>query len=254
MNGDGSLLLAFARHCAVVAVGDRGLIASLFLTGLVGSVTHCAGMCGPFVLSQVAARLETIPARSMSEWHRLSGAALAPYHLGRLTTYTALGVVAAALAGSVGTIAGLRWLSAALLVTAAVLLAAYAVPGLKAALRLGAGSASGSGWLNRLAAPLFKAPIGGRGYLLGVLLGFIPCGLVYGALAAAAATRDPVGGGLAMAAFALGTVPTLFGIGLAGHMAGARIRPWVAKGAPLLLILNALVLTWMAWTLVSAPI
>ncbi|MBY0430344.1 MAG: sulfite exporter TauE/SafE family protein, partial [Rhodospirillales bacterium] len=48
-------------------------MASLFLTGLVGSLSHCAGMCGPFVLSQVAARLESRPASRMREWHRLTG-------------------------------------------------------------------------------------------------------------------------------------------------------------------------------------
>ena len=30
-----------------------GLPASLFLAGLVGGATHCAGMCSPFVFAQI---------------------------------------------------------------------------------------------------------------------------------------------------------------------------------------------------------
>lgn len=251
MAGDIFALVAAAgSHCAVVVTERRGLLASLFVTGLVGGVTHCAGMCGPFVLTQVAARLEGIPARAMGEWHRLSGAALLPYHLGRLTTYSALGAAVAALAGSIGASGGLRWLSAALLAAAAVLLIGYAVPSLK--LRLPQ-NVWWSRYVSTLARPLFAAPLGWRGYALGVLLGFIPCGLLYGALAAAAATHDPVAGGLGMAVFVLGTVPALVGIGLAGHLAGAHFRAWVRRGAPLLLMLNAAILLWMAGTQLLTP-
>ncbi|MFN8928129.1 MAG: sulfite exporter TauE/SafE family protein, partial [Rhodospirillales bacterium] len=35
-----------------------GLPLTLLLAGLVGGATHCAGMCGPFVLAQVGARLD----------------------------------------------------------------------------------------------------------------------------------------------------------------------------------------------------
>ena len=59
------------------------------------------------------------------------------------------------------------------------------------------------------------------------------------ALAAAAATGDPVAGALGMLAFAAGTVPMLLAIGLAGHAAGGRWRVSVLKWAPLLLLANA---------------
>lgn len=55
------------------------------------------------------------------------------------------------------------------------------------------------------ARPLFAAPFGWRGYLLGVMLGFIPCGLVYGALVLAAATGAALNGGAVMLVFGLGT-------------------------------------------------
>ncbi|SDG75813.1 sulfite exporter TauE/SafE family protein [Roseospirillum parvum] len=249
------LLDAGLSHCRVVVDAHGSLLASLFMAGLLGGLTHCTGMCGPFVLSQVAARLEEVPASRMREWHRLAGASLIPYHLGRLTTYVGLGVAAALVAGAALRLPGLSWLSAALLGLAALLFIGFALPRLKAlpgldlpVLRRLENRLSDS--LGRVARPLFASPTGGRGYLLGVVLGFLPCGLLYGALAAAAAPGDPLTGALAMGAFAVGTVPALFGVGLIGHLAGGAFKSLTAQVAPLLLLLNAGVLGYMAITLI----
>jgi sulfite exporter TauE/SafE len=83
-----------------------------------------------------------------------------------------------------------------------------------------------------------------------VLLGFIPCGLLYGALAAAAATGDPLAGAMGMGAFTLGTIPALFGIGAAGQFAATRWRGIVDTVAPVLLIINAGILGFLAFELV----
>lgn len=246
-----ALIAAGLSHCSGVVAEQGGLLTSLFVTGLVGGVSHCIGMCGPFVLSQVGARLEKIPAARMREWHRLTGAALLPYQLGRMTTYMLLGAAGATLAGQINSLSGLRWLSAGLLLLAAVLFAGHAIPRLRRLWQPAATvSAPPTGrWINRIAAPLFAAPLGWRGYGLGLVLGFIPCGLLYAALAAAAATGDPVAGAFGMAAFCLGTMPNLFAVGLAGHLAGQRWRGLIAQAAPVLLLLNAGVLAWLAVSL-----
>jgi len=243
MPDSDSLLALIANGlsvCRVVAAGHAGLLSGLFLTGLVGSLSHCTGMCGPFVLSQVAARLEAVPAAGLNEWHRLSGGALLPYHLGRATTYAALGAIAAGAAGTLAGWGGFRFLAALLLAAAAVALLSMAVPGLKALLTA---SPSPAGWwsrgLGRWAAPLFARPIGLKGWALGVLLGFLPCGLLYAALAAAAASGDALAGALAMLAFTAGTVPALLVIGLLGQAAAGRWRQPLLKWAPLLLVANA---------------
>ena len=117
------------QHGAFVPADEAGLVAlvgALFAAGLAGGFTHCAGMCGPFVLAQVAGFLDKVDAARMSELTRLRGAALVPYHLGRLTTYSALGALAGGLAGRVQEIAGLRWIAAGLLALAALLFLAQA--------------------------------------------------------------------------------------------------------------------------------
>ena len=67
------------------------ILISLINLGFFGGFTHCSGMCGPFVLTQVSSRLQTISLAKFSHFERLRSLALIPYHLGRITTYTCIG-------------------------------------------------------------------------------------------------------------------------------------------------------------------
>ena len=248
-----NLLISGFAQCRAVVVEHGGLLTSLLMAGLVGSATHCVGMCGPFVLGQTVARLEARPATEMREFHRLAGAALVPYHLGRMTTYAGLGAGAAALAGGVIDMTGLKWLSAALLVLAALFFLGYAVTRLRVSLPWL--SSGGESWwsrrIGRFVRPLFDRPVGLRGYALGLALGFLPCGLLYGALAGAAASGGALSGALAMAAFAAGTVPALFAIGLAGHVVGRQWQGAVARVMPVVMMINAAALSYLAWRVIA---
>ncbi|KIL99642.1 putative membrane copper tolerance protein [Paramagnetospirillum magnetotacticum MS-1] len=237
--------------CRVGIDGNENLLLGLFVTGLVGSLTHCGGMCGPFVLSQCAARMQAIPLERMTEMRRLAGAALLPYHLGRAATYGALGALAASFGGILGGGGSFRLLAAGLLGVAAFLLLAMALPGIKA---LG-GAGGDSRWaqsVGRLAGPLFARPFGLRGWALGVLLGFIPCGLLYAALAAAAAGGNGVAGAFGMLAFWAGTVPMLVLVAMVGQAALSHWRAPLLRAAPALLVLNAGMLGFMAWQLLAS--
>ena len=233
------------------------LLPTLFLAGLTGGFAHCIAMCGPFVMAQVSSRLEGVPAAAMDEGHRLTGGLLVPYHLGRATTYAALGAVAAQLSGALSLRWDLRWISFALLAAAAVFFTVQGLRGLGVPLpRLVSRDPSGEGPVARalgsLAKPFFQNPTGWRGYALGLVLGLLPCGLVYGALAAAAATGTIWGGALAMTAFSLGTMPALAGVGIAGQAAGRAMRTLMRRVGPLFLFLGAGLLVVMAWRTVGA--
>jgi len=251
------LVAGALTHCRVSLEGHGGLITSLALAGLAGGFSHCAGMCGPLALIQVSARLERIPLRRMREWHRWAGALLLPYHLGRATTYAVLGAAAALASEQVSRLPGLKLLSAALLALAALVLLAQGLRGLKQWLpalplpRLPLLSPPlpvlswTARWGRRLQ-PLWRAPVGGRGYLLGVALGFLPCGLIYGAVAAAAASGDAVAGAIGMLAFSAGTVPGLLLVSLAGHGVGRLGPTTLQRVATLLLLANAALLGGLA--------
>ncbi|WP_114377088.1 sulfite exporter TauE/SafE family protein [Elioraea thermophila] len=226
----------------LTALGTGGTLAlagALFLAGLVGSATHCVGMCGPFVAAQVTARFSACPTLS-----RLEAGALVPYHLGRMLTYTGLGAVAGFLSGTIVHAAGFRPMLVALLLLGALLMLAQAM--VQVAALLPSAPAGIADRVVRLASPLLADPRGSRRFLLGVVLGFLPCGLLYGALAAAASSASALGGAIAMAAFALGTVPALLGVGLAGAFFGRRFRPVARAVAAPLLLLNAAVLGALA--------
>lgn len=248
-----SILASGVAHCQTVATEHGGLLSSLFAAGLFGSFTHCVGMCGPFVLSQTMTRLEAVPAAQMREFHRLAGAALIPYHLGRMTTYISLGMILSALADGMIAASGMKWLSAALLILAALFFTGYGLRKLNVTFPWKIGSWAGPSprWLASITRPLFQRPVGWRGFALGIALGFLPCGLLYGALAASAASGSVVAGGLGMLAFALGTIPALIAVGVAGHTVGGHWRGATAMILPLLMILNAMALTYFAWRIVA---
>jgi len=214
-----------------------GLALSLFLAGLGGGVMHCAGMCGPFVIGQVMIDSDHVAAARYGEWRRLAGAALAPYHLGRLTTYTSMGLVAGAATGLFASTAAFALISSVLLIVGALFM-------LVQAFGIAARGFSPLGpLLARWAMPLSLSHRAGARYLLGVVLGFLPCGLIYGALGAAAGTGAAWRGGLAMAAFSLGTVPALVAVGWGGALLRRRWQGtmrWVAS--PFLMINAALML------------
>jgi sulfite exporter TauE/SafE len=226
--------------CQPGALGGMGLTASLFAAGLAGSVVHCAGMCGPFVLGQVMGDVEGGAGKPYGEWHRLTGAALLPYHLGRLTTYTLLGAVAGAATALFATSSAFGWLAGGLLVVAGCLMILQAL-----GLALG-GNGPLAGILVRLAAPLTSARSAAARYGLGVVLGFLPCGLLYGALAAAGGTASAANGALAMAAFAAGTMPALIAVGWGGLLVRRRMRESGRWFAMPLLLFNAVFMLALA--------
>jgi sulfite exporter TauE/SafE len=82
--------------------------------------------------------------------------------------------------------------------------------------------------------------------MLGIALGFLPCGLVYSALLAAAAGGGILSAVIAMAAFAAGTVPALFVVGWFGMVAGQRFRAALRVWMVPVLLLNAAVAAGMA--------
>jgi len=226
-------LWQFAAWCVSPAtmggVAGGGIALGMLVAGAAASPLHCAPMCGGFVLGQVSDRMARVPSVHLSECHRLRTAALPGYLLGRLTTYSALGFAA----GGGGF--AVQWLGGSagiFLLIGAVLLV------LQAARRLRPG----------FALPLTRTL---RGYPLGVALGFLPCGILYAALAAAAATGSPVYGALAMLCFGLGTVPSLVAVGVLGAAAGHRFRRGVAVLTPAVLLFNAGLLTLLGVRLLA---
>ena len=211
-------------------------LALALTTGLVGGFGHCLGMCGPLPVGFALAAGPRLGARAALS-------AQAVYHLGRVTTYAAVGAVMG-LVGSFVDVAG-RLAGAQRVVSVAAGLAMVA---------MGLGAAGIAGWARRLEARatdrvvaavrgLLEGGGPGRLYPLGLLLGLLPCGLSYSIFVGSAATGAPVPGMLLALAFGLGTTPALLLAGAAATLLSQRLRGWLYRAGGLLVaVLGALFL------------
>lgn len=196
-----------------------------FLVGLFGGV-HCVGMCGGIVGALSFGLPEGLRGRPLGQLPFLLA-----YNGGRLLSYTAAGV----LVGGVGVLA------ADLVALDRARLWLQLVAGL---FMLAMGLYLGGWWfglvrLERLGGRLWRhlEPLGcgllpvrrpGQALLLGLLWGWLPCGLVYSVLIWTLSAGGAVEGGLLMLAFGLGTLPNLLAMGLVAAKLAAFLRQaWV---------------------------
>ena len=229
----------------------RAVPALLLLTGLVGGLAHCGPMCGPFVLAQAANVPFDLPVV-----RRLAGGLLLPYHFGRVATYTVLGAAAGGFGHAIISGSSVRLAVVILLQGAALLFLAQAVARIAPADPSGWAARPVLGWANGLAAlsqPLLQASSPASRLALGAVLGFLPCGFLYAALAAAATTQSAVAGAVAMAAFGLGTVPSLLLVGIGGAAAAMRWRAVARRLMAPLFLFNAAALSAMAVAVAAGP-
>lgn len=188
-------------------------MAAMFVAGLLGSV-HCVGMCGGIV-GALTAGID--PARRQSGWRMLPFQSA--YNLGRITSYMVAGAIAGAVGqGTLGILVPHKTVFVGHLVSAGFLIAM----GLYLA-----GWWRGLAILERLGSKIWIRiePFGRRllpvrtprgALVLGLLWGWLPCGLVYSALAWSFASGGAGQGALVMLAFGAGTLPTLLAMGGAG--------------------------------------
>jgi sulfite exporter TauE/SafE len=217
---------------------------SAFLIGFLGS-THCLGMCGGIV---GALTLGAKRDAADSAWSLLPY--LIAYNVGRISTYAVIGAVLGFIGAQV-----LHATPSA----SAQLIARLISGGFMAALGLYL-----SGWWTGLAAleraggkvwqriePLGRRllPINhpGKAFLVGLVWGWLPCGLVYAAAAWSLSAGSGAKGAALMAAFGIGTMPMLFTLGAAARWLGATARrPAVRRSAGVLVLLLGAYTLWSA--------
>ena len=196
------------------------LIAGGFILGLAGSF-HCIGMCGPLSLS--------LPVHNIGSSHKKWGA-LTTYQLGRVLTYTILGLLIG-LAGrplyfssyqqTGSIIAGLLIITMALCYNKKSFHIRW--PGLDSFFNIIRTS---------IARRIHKAH-GPQDYLfLGMANGWLPCGMVYVALVSSLSASTILESIAYMTAFGAGTMPAILLIGISGYLIKPTLRHSLQKLIP----------------------
>ena len=235
---------------------------TLFLTVFLGALVsgwHCALMCGGISAAieknTHSASLETIPLRQVTPTTLIYEQLL--MHMGRLSSYMALGGLAGLLGFPVWQqdfIPVQRVLFA--LASGIFLLQGYRI------LRQVKGQVSvWEIWLNEKTAQIWtklakKVVVGHQHqarWWSGVIWGLVPCGLIYSVLPLAFLSGDPLSGALLMLAFGLGTLPNLLLISnLSARLAGWGHLSWTRYLVSLLMFVTGLFGLYRALTLPEA--
>lgn len=182
-------------------------------------------MCGPIAM--------VLPVSTTDQGKRVLQ--ICTYHLGRLTTYSIMGIVF----GLLGKGFFLAGLQQQVSIVVGVLMILYVlIPTNKLG---GLGFLKPVfGFVNKIKKALgaqFKKKSFYSLFLIGFFNGFLPCAMVYVALFAALATQGVLSGGLYMFFYGLGTIPLLSSIVLLKNLFSASLRNTILKYYPIVVVL-----------------
>jgi sulfite exporter TauE/SafE len=193
------------------------------IVGLVGSF-HCVGMCGPIALA--------LPLKENSWTTRIISSTL--YNFGRVITYGLLGAIFGTLGFGLAFWGLQQWISVAVGV---VMILSVLFPLVFRKIKL---QRALDGVLSGFKS-YFGKLFGFRTYLstwvVGLLNGFLPCGLVYIALAGAVVSNGPAEGAIYMVVFGLGTIPMLLVVSLAGNVVSVKFRNRIRRWIPVIVVI-----------------
>ncbi len=202
------------------------LLAVGFMIGIVGSF-HCVGMCGPLALA--------LPLNNNTVAAKVTGVFL--YNAGRIVTYSCFGL----LLGLIGSTAGFFGFQQGLSIVAGTLILLFLVVPKKFKMQSTASKYSNAFFtkLRLKLGSLFTQKSNSALFVIGLLNGLLPCGLVYMAGAGAIAAGDTVSSILFMAAFGLGTLPVMWSIAFFGNYIGIYWRQKIRRAYPYIMAMMA---------------
>jgi len=190
-----------------------------FVLGILGSL-HCLGMCGPLALA--------VPHTSRNKLRIALDSLI--YNTGRILTYTILGFALGAIGSSIKFASYQEFISIAM---GLGLLIVYFFPK-KMKLSIGKlkiiesfNSRLKKGFQKFMAIQSMSSL-----FVIGLLNGLLPCGLVYVALTGAVANGEIIEGGLYMLLFGAGTLPMMFTVFFAKGFITPSVRIKVSRIIP----------------------
>lgn len=196
------------------------------MIGLFGSF-HCIGMCGPIALA--------LPVQQNNTTSLVLGRVL--YNVGRAITYAAIGLVFGLIGQSLS-LAGLQQ-SVSIFAGVLILLMVFLPSKYAQRIYLLKPAYQFTNFLKKKFGVLFRQKSVGTTFYIGLLNGFLPCGLVYIAVAGAIASGNFLDGAVYMFVFGMGTLPMMLAFSLAGNFIGINVRKYINKLIPTFMVILA---------------
>jgi Uncharacterized conserved protein len=199
-----------------------------FLIGMLGSF-HCIGMCGPIAIA--------LPSEDKLGIKSLFKKFL--YNLGRIISYGFMGGVFGLVGGRIKLFGYQQALS--IILGVLILLFLFIPVKLKGKFVFLKAYQFYEAKIKKQLVGLLKSNTNSSFLFIGILNGFLPCGLVYIAIAGAIASDSVVNGILFMALFGLGTLPVMFATTIAGNFINLNIRRRITRLIPVFTFVFALI-------------
>lgn len=207
-----------------------------FSLGLVSSL-HCVGMCGPLILS--------IPAPKFTIHNFLYNKSIynpIAYNIGRILTYVFIGIVI----GLFGELVKITFLHQQISIFAGGLMLLTGV-----ATKFEANNIIKSKFINKIfsilkaqISSLLKTQNTSKMFLLGILNGFLPCGMVYMAILSSLAWGNINSTIIYVASFGLGTSPLLISLFFFSGFLSNKLRLKSQKIIPIITIMIGLIVVF----------
>lgn len=200
------------------------MLITAFFFGLISSF-HCIGMCGPIAMM--------LPVDRNNQAKKTSQ--IITYHLGRLSAYAAIGLVfgllgkglfLAGIQQKLSIFIGITMITIILIPEKVFAKYNFSKPVFKLISKIK--STLGSQFKNKSYKSLFT---------IGLLNGFLPCGMVYVALFGAIAMQSETLGVLYMVLFGLGTVPMMSSVVYLNSFLTIPVRNKIQKFIPYLAVI-----------------
>ncbi len=220
---------------------------SVFTIAFLGAFGHCIGMCGGIVIAYSSTKIDHQSPKLSQGFAHLT------YSLGRITTYVTMGAVF----GAIGGVVSFSGTAIAVLTMAAgtfMILAGLSISGKLKFLTLLEHSFSQSQWYQQTFRAILHTSSLSSFYLLGLLNGLLPCGLVYFFAVTAASTGSALWGAFVMLVFGLSTVPALMGLGFfTSIFAHTRLRKSLMNLAAVVVVLFGLYTIYRGYDYLQHP-
>jgi sulfite exporter TauE/SafE len=191
---------------------------------------HCAGMCGPLILS--------MPDFSKTNNEQIINTLI--YHAGRIIIYATGGLIAGIIGQNFQIASSQQQIS--LWLGVIVLIYVLTPKKLSALLAEWTHTSNVFDFVRIQITKLWHQPQRSTRFILGALNGLLPCGMVYLALASALTTGSIGSGVLFMTGFGIGTLPILAIIAYAGKMLHYKVRIKMQRAVPFFLVTMACLL------------